>query len=124
MNDQTISSSTAPAPRARALIRSDYDRIFDPRGKYRLDVLLTPAAPSAAFRFGSGKRDSILIQYADQFTSPMNFAGTPGISFPAGVSREGLPVGVQAAGYDFCEEKVLRAAYAAEQAFQSTGSVL
>ena len=112
------------AQRARALIRSDYDRIFDPRGKYRLDVLLTPAAPSAAFRFGSGKRDSILIQYADQFTSPMNFAGTPGISFPAGVSRDGLPVGVQAAGYDFCEEKILRAAYAAEQAFQSTGSVL
>ena len=46
------------AQRARALIRSDYDRVFDPRGDYRLDVLLTPAAPSAAFRFSSGKQNS------------------------------------------------------------------
>lgn len=104
------------AQRARALIRSDYDRVFDPGGNYRLDVLLTPSTPTAAFRFDRSESDPILIRYADQFTSPMNFAGTPGISFPAGVNAAGLPVGVQAAGYDYCEEKILRAAFAVEQA--------
>ncbi len=103
------------AQRARALIRADYDRVFDPNGKYRLDALLTPSTPVTAFEFGGS--DSILIRYADQFTSPMNFAGIPGISFPAGFDSKGLPIGVQAAGYDFCEEKILRIAFAAEQAF-------
>jgi len=56
------------------------------------------------------------MQFADQFTSPMNFAGTPGISFPCGLSAEGLPIGLQATGYDYCESKILRAAYAFEQA--------
>ena len=103
------------AQRARALIRSDYDRAFDPQGPYRLDVLLTPSAPVTAFRFDRQGSDPLLIRYADQFTSPMNFAGTPGISFPAGKDKNGLPVGVQAAGYDYGESKILRAAYAAEQ---------
>lgn len=103
------------AQRARALIRSDYDRAFDPQGSYRLDVLLTPSAPVTAFRFDRQGSDPLLIRYADQFTSPMNFAGTPGISFPMGKDKNGLPVGVQAAGYDCCEPKILRAAYAAEQ---------
>ena len=102
------------AQRARALIRSDYDRAFDPQGPYRLDVLLTPSAPVTAFRFDRQGSDPLLIRYADQFTSPMNFAGTPGISFPAGKDKNGLPIGVQAAGYDYCESKILRAAYAAE----------
>lgn len=106
------------AQRARALIRSDYDRVFDPMGEWRLDVLLTPSAPSAAFPFGSSSSD-VWVRAADQFTSPMNFAGMPGISFPAGFSSEGLPLGVQAAGYDYCEAKILRTAYAAEQAFQA-----
>ena len=112
------------AQRARALIRSDYDRVFDANGEYRLDVLLTPSTPSAAFPFGSGESSSIAIQYADQFTSPMNFAGTPGISFPAGLNSEGLPIGVQAAGYDFCESKILRAAFAAEQVLSGSGGAL
>ena len=103
------------AQRARALIRSDYDRVFDPAGDYRLDVLLTPSTPVPAFRFDRKGCDPLLIQYADQFTSPMNFAGTPGISFPAGFTAAGLPVGIQAAGYDYCEDKILRAAYTAEQ---------
>ena len=107
------------AQRARSLIRSDYDRAFDPAGKFRLDVLLTPGTPVTAFRFDRKGSDPVLIRYADQFTSPMNFAGTPGICFPAGKDKNGLPVGVQAAGYDFCEEKILRAAYAAEQALRS-----
>ena len=109
------------AQRARALIRSDYDRIFDPNGDLRLDVLLTPSTPSTAFPFGDRSDDPIRMQYADQFTSPMNFAGVPGISFPAGFSSEGLPIGVQAAGYDYCESKILRTAYAVEKASGAFG---
>lgn len=109
------------AQRARALIRSDYDRAFDPNGEWRLDVLLTPSTPSAAFPFAEGDGDPIAMQYADQFTSPMNFAGVPGISFPAGFNSERLPIGVQAAGYDYAESKILRAAYAAENALCASG---
>ena len=105
------------AQRARAMLRQDFDLVFDPTGKYRLDVLLTPSTPTPAFQFGGATAsDSLLMQFADQFTSPMNFAGTPGVSFPAGLSAEGLPIGLQAAGYDYCESKALRAAYAFEQA--------
>ena len=107
------------AQRARALIRSDYDRAFDPQGPYRLDVLLTPSTPLTAFRFDRQGSDPQLIRDADRFTAPMNFAGTPGISFPAGKDKNGLPIGVQAAGCDYCESKILRAAYAAEQALDS-----
>ena len=109
------------AQRARALIRSDYDRVFDPTGKYRLDVLLTPSTPSTAFHFGAASGDSVMVQYADQFTSPMNFAGTPGISIPVGRDHDGLPIGVQAAGYDFCEPRILRAAYSIEQTLKQQG---
>ena len=51
----------------------------------------------------------------------MSFSGTPGISFPVGFNTEGLPIGVQAAGYDFCESKILRAAYTVEQALMEDG---
>ncbi len=105
------------AQRARAMLRRDFDEAFDPNGKYRLDALLTPSTPSAAFPFeGETAKDSLLMQFADQFTSPMNFAGTPGISFPCGLDQDGLPLGLQAAGYDYCESKILRIAYAYEQA--------
>lgn len=100
---------------ARALIRSDYDRIFDPVGEYRLDILLTPSTPLPAFRFDRKGSDPVLIQYADMFTSPMNFAGLPGISVPSGKTSDGLPIGVQFVGGDFCEAKILRAAYITEQ---------
>ena len=95
------------ALQARGLLRHDFDQAFDPNGKYRLDVLLTPSTPTAAFRFGGETASDSLL---------MNFAGTPGVSFPSGLNSEGLPIGLQAAGYDYCEAKALRAAYAFEQA--------
>ena len=111
------------AQRARAMIRSDYDRIFDPAGDFRLDVLLTPSTPMPAFRFDRKDCDKMPVQYADYFTSPLNFAGLPGISFPAGYTMNGLPIGFQAAAYDYCEEKILRTAYAAEQVLKFRGAV-
>lgn len=104
------------AEQARALIRMDFDRIFDSSGTHKLDVLLTPTTPLPAFRFDRSGSDPIHIQYADQFTAPMNFAGLPCISFPSGTNTGGLPIGIQAVGYDYCEEKILRTAYAVEAA--------
>ncbi len=107
------------AQRARALIRSDYDRVFDPAGKYRLDLLLTPSTPLPAFRFDRNGTDPRLVRYADQFTAPMNFAGIPGISLPAGRTADGLPIGVQFVGNDYSEAILLRAAGVVEQALAS-----
>ena len=62
--------------------------------------------------------DSVLMQYADQLTVPANHAGVPGISFPGGLDEEGLPIGVQLVGPDFCEGPLLQLTHAFEQATQ------
>ena len=85
------------ALKARALMRKDFDTIFDPRGKYRLE-LLTPTAPSTAFPVGSVYGDSVLMQYSDQLTATTNHAGIPGLSIPVGFDRENLPIGAQNPG--------------------------
>jgi aspartyl-tRNA(Asn)/glutamyl-tRNA(Gln) amidotransferase subunit A len=104
------------ALRVRTLIRSDFNQVFDPLGKYRLDALLTPTTPTAAFPIGDVYGDSVLMQYADQFTVPANHAGVPGISLPAGFDVEGLPLGIQLLGADFSEAALLRIGRAYELA--------
>jgi aspartyl-tRNA(Asn)/glutamyl-tRNA(Gln) amidotransferase subunit A len=96
------------ALRVRTLIRKDFEEIFDPQGDHRLDALLTPTTPTAAFPIGEVYGDSVLMQYADQFTVPANHAGVPGLSLPAGFDGEGLPIGVQLLGPDFSEAKLLQ----------------
>jgi aspartyl-tRNA(Asn)/glutamyl-tRNA(Gln) amidotransferase subunit A len=96
------------ALRVRTLIRRDFDQIFDPNGPYRLDALLTPTTPTTAFPLGAVYGNSVLMQYADQLTVPANHAGIPGISLPAGLDGEGLPVGIQLLGPDFSEGALLR----------------
>jgi aspartyl-tRNA(Asn)/glutamyl-tRNA(Gln) amidotransferase subunit A len=103
------------ALKARALIRRDFDEIFDPGGKYRLDALLTPTAPSTAFPIGSVYGDSVLMQYSDQLTATTNHAGIPGLSIPAGFDREGLPIGAQFLGPDYAEGVLLRLGRAYEK---------
>jgi len=104
------------ALRIRTLIRSDFDHVFDPSGPYRLDALLTPTTPTSAFPMENVYGDSVLMQYADQFTVPANHAGIPGISIPAGLDYEGLPIGIQLLGPDFSEEKLFQIGYAYETA--------
>jgi len=104
------------ALKVRTLIRLDFERVFDPAGKYRLDALLTPTTPTAAFPMGDVYGNSVLMQYADQLTIAANHAGTPGISFPGGLDAEGLPVGVQLLGADFSEAVLLRLTHAYETA--------
>jgi aspartyl-tRNA(Asn)/glutamyl-tRNA(Gln) amidotransferase subunit A len=104
------------ALRVRTLIRQDFDDIFDPYGKYRLDALLTPTTPTTAFPIGDVYGDSVLMQYADQLTVPSNHAGVPGISLPCGFDKEGLPIGFQLLGPDFSEANLLRLGRAYEMA--------
>ncbi|MFZ5809196.1 MAG: amidase [Chloroflexota bacterium] len=102
------------ALQVRTLIRRDFEAIFDPQGKFRLQALLTPTTPTTAFRMGDVYGDSVLMQYADQLTVPANHAGVPGVSFPVGFDSQGLPIGVQLLGKDFSEGVLLRIAYAYE----------
>jgi aspartyl-tRNA(Asn)/glutamyl-tRNA(Gln) amidotransferase subunit A len=99
----------------RAMIRHDFDTAFDPQGKYRLHTLLTPTTPTTAFRMKEMYSDSVWMQYADQLTVPANHAGAPGISVPAGLDGDGLPIGIQFLGADFSEATLLRLARAYER---------
>ncbi len=96
------------ALKVRSKIRGDFDTVFDPQGPYRLNALLTPTTPSTAFPMGDVYGDSVLMQYADQFTVPANHAGIPGLSIPAGLAADGLPLGVQLLGPDFSEDVLFR----------------
>lgn len=104
------------ALRVRTLIRSDFETIFDPAGKYRLDALLTPTTPTTAFPMGAVYGDSVLMQYADQLTVPANHAGIPGVSLPGGFDGDGLPIGIQFLGADFNEATLLQIGRAYELA--------
>ena len=107
------------ALKVRTMIRHDYDTIFDPQGKYRLDALLTPTTPTPAFKIGAVYGDSVLMQYADQFTVPANHAGIPGISLPGGLDENRLPLGIQLLGADYSEAKLLQIGRAYELASET-----
>ncbi|HEY6009365.1 MAG TPA: Asp-tRNA(Asn)/Glu-tRNA(Gln) amidotransferase subunit GatA [Geobacteraceae bacterium] len=99
------------AQKVRTLIMHDFLEAFE-----TVDVVLTPVAPTPAFRIGEKVNDPLQMYLSDIFTIPVNLAGTCGISVPAGMSRGGLPIGLQLIGRPFGEETILRAAYAFEQA--------
>ena len=99
------------ALKVRTLIRQDFLEAFK-----RCDVILTPTSPTAAFRFGEKTADPLTMYLSDIFTISANLAGIPGISIPCGFTRAGLPIGLQLLGQPFDEARLLRAAYAYEQA--------
>ena len=99
------------AQQVRSLIARDFAAAFK-----RCDALLTPTAPSAAFAIGEKQDDPIAMYLNDVFTVPVNLAGLPGISVPAGLSADGLPLGLQVIGRAFDEETVLRVAGVLESA--------
>jgi aspartyl-tRNA(Asn)/glutamyl-tRNA(Gln) amidotransferase subunit A len=96
------------ALRVRTLIRRDFDTVFDPRGSYRLDALLAATAPTTAFEVGAVYGNSVLMQYADLLTVPADHAGVPALSFPAGLDRGGMPIGIQCMARDFDEARLFR----------------
>jgi aspartyl-tRNA(Asn)/glutamyl-tRNA(Gln) amidotransferase subunit A len=98
------------AQKVRTLIMHDFIKAFE-----TVDVLLTPVAPTPAFKIGEKTDDPLQMYLSDIFTIPVNLAGTCGISVPAGLSGNGLPIGLQLIGKPFGEESILRAAHAFEQ---------
>jgi aspartyl-tRNA(Asn)/glutamyl-tRNA(Gln) amidotransferase subunit A len=99
------------ASQVRTLIRRDFEEAFT-----QCDVLVTPTAPTPAFRIGEKTDDPLQMYLSDIFTIPVNLAGIAGISLPCGFSSTGLPVGLQVIGGAFAEGKILQAAFAYEQA--------
>ena len=98
------------AQKVRTLIKQDFDKAWS-----KVDVVLTPATPSAAFAPGE-ITDPVQMYLNDIFTVTVNMAGLPGIAVPAGLSSEGLPLGLQLIGKPFDEETLFQTAYVIEQA--------
>lgn len=99
------------AQRVRTLIANDFKAAYE-----QCDVILTPTAPSAAFNLGEKVSDPLSMYLNDVFTVPASLAGLPGISVPAGLSKEGLPLGLQLIGQAFGEEQLLNVANVMEGA--------
>ena len=103
------------ARRVRKLIWQDFVEAYK-----KCDVLLTPTAPTPAFGIGDNAKDPVTMYLNDVFTIPASMAGMPGISLPAGLSADGLPLGLQILGKPFDEETVFSAAHALEKAASFT----
>ena len=99
------------AQKVRTLIAQDFRAVFD----QGIDALLTPTTPGPAFSLG-GKPDPVEMYLNDVFTVPVNMAGLPGISVPAGLSEGGLPLGLQLIGRPFDEAGLMPLARALEDA--------
>ncbi len=101
------------ARRVRALIKRDFENVFADG----VDAILTPTTPSAAFGLGEmADADPVQMYLNDVFTVTVNLAGLPGISIPAGVDKQGLPLGLQLIGRPWEEGDLLNTAYALEAA--------
>ncbi|MEM7444102.1 MAG: Asp-tRNA(Asn)/Glu-tRNA(Gln) amidotransferase subunit GatA [Pseudomonadota bacterium] len=99
------------AQKLRTLIARDFEEAYK-----ECDLLLTPTAPSTAFKVGDKQDDPIAMYLNDVFTVPANLAGLPGISVPAGLGADGAPLGLQLVGQAFEEETLFRAAGVLEEA--------
>ncbi|MCK4503102.1 MAG: Asp-tRNA(Asn)/Glu-tRNA(Gln) amidotransferase subunit GatA, partial [Desulfuromonadales bacterium] len=99
------------AQKVRTLIRQDFLTAFE-----QVDLLLTPVAPTPAFKIGTLVDDPLQMYLSDIFTISTNLAGTCAMSIPCGFSNAGLPIGLQLIGKPFAEDEMLQVAYAFEQA--------
>jgi aspartyl-tRNA(Asn)/glutamyl-tRNA(Gln) amidotransferase subunit A len=99
------------AQKVRTLIRRDFERVFE-----RCQVIVTPTAPTTAFRVGEKVTDPLAMYLSDIFTIAVNLAGLPGLSLPCGFDTAGMPIGLQIVGRPLDELAVLQAGYAYEQA--------
>ncbi|MBM7580400.1 Asp-tRNA(Asn)/Glu-tRNA(Gln) amidotransferase subunit GatA [Jeotgalibacillus terrae] len=99
------------AQKVRTLIKQDFEKVFED-----YDVIVGPTTPTPAFKIGEQIDDPLTMYANDILTIPVNLAGVPGISVPAGLSESGLPLGLQIIGKHFDESTVYRVAHAYEQA--------
>ena len=100
----------AKAVRVRTLIRRDFDDAFRD-----VDILAAPTSPTTAFRLGEHAKDPLSMYLSDIFTIPANLAGIPALSLPCGLSRSGLPIGLQLLGPAFSDALLLRVAAVLEK---------
>ena len=98
------------AQKVRKLIKNDFDEVYK-----KVDAILTPSTPSSAFKIGEKTNDPVSMYLNDIFTVPVNLAGLPGISIPAGHDSKGYPLGLQIIGKAFDEQNILNIAYAMEE---------
>ena len=98
------------AQKVRQLIKKDFDENFK-----KVDAILTPSTPSSAFEIGEKTNDPVSMYLNDIFTVPVNLAGLPALSLPAGVDQKGYPLGLQLIGKALDEQKILNIGYAFEK---------
>jgi len=98
------------AQKVRRLIKNDFDKCFK-----NVDAILTPSTPSSAFKIGEKTNDPISMYLNDIFTVPVNLAGIPAISIPAGQDEKGYPLGLQLITRALDEQKILNIAFAMEK---------
>jgi aspartyl-tRNA(Asn)/glutamyl-tRNA(Gln) amidotransferase subunit A len=98
------------ALKVRTKIREDFDSAFA-----SCDCIITPTAPTPAFKIGEKTDDPIAMYLSDIYTIPANLAGLPAMSIPCGLSTLGLPIGLQIMAKPFDEEMIFRVAYTFEQ---------
>ncbi len=98
------------AQKVRQLIKKDFDDSFN-----KVDAILTPSAPSSAFKIGEKKDDPISMYLNDVFTVPVNLAGLPAMSIPAGLDKNKLPLGLQLIGKPLAEQTLLNIAFSMEE---------
>lgn len=96
--------------KVRTLIKNDFEKVFKD-----VDVLLTPTAPTTAFKVGEKVSDPLSMYLSDIYTIPANLAGLPAMSIPCGFGKDGMPIGLQIMAQPFAEETIFRAAYTYEQ---------
>ena len=99
------------AQKVRTLLTRDFDQAFK-----KVDAIVTPTSPTAAFKLGEKVDDPLAMYLADIYTVTADLAGIPGISIPCGETHEKLPIGLQILGRHFDEATILRVAHAYEQA--------
>ena len=98
------------AQKVRTLLTRDFEQAFE-----KVDAIVTPTSPTAAFRLGEKSNDPLAMYLADIYTVTADLAGIPGISVPCGETKEKLPIGLQILGKHFDEATILRVAHAFEQ---------
>ena len=98
------------AQKVRKLIKNDFDEVYK-----KVDAILTPSTPSSAFKIGEKTNDPVSMYLNDIFTVPINLAGLPAISIPAGIDSKGYPLGLQIIGKAFEEQNILNIAYSIEK---------
>ena len=99
------------AQKVRTLIKQDFDRAFED-----VDVLVSPTAPTTAFKAGDKTTDPLSMYLLDLMTIPVNLAGLPGMSIPCGFDKAGLPIGLQLISNVLREDVLFHTAHAYEQA--------